>query len=548
MKKQDLLKIVDQELLDKLFGFCYARTSDSREAQELCSDIMLELVKAANAEGEIRNLYGFLWRIARNKYADFSEKKRRQSETSCEGDPEDVFRLMASPQGQDDTQELLKSVYRQIAFLTKAYREAMVLYYLDGLSVAEVARRQNTSQGAVQQRLFSARKRIRSEVEEMEKVNQKPIVLDKLEFYLCGSGSPGWSDPRTVCTRQFSKHLVWLCRKKSMTAAEAAQELHVPTVYVEEEMEILRRGENGLYGLLRRMDNGESAAGKYAINFILLDQEEIRKIRAAYEEQIPAVCQVASEYLDKHKDEYLAFPYLNKRIDWNLILWQQISEIPNMIGGCVCRILSEKHFAQVKKIQRPFHVCGCVDDGRRYGTGVDGVEATNVCGYSWMQLVNMYNRWMGAHFNCYHNVSRDPLLQLTLRAVDGLAMDSLSDTEKEHAAKAIECGYLYRDGEHLYTKILVNSWEDQGRLYEISHRMLTEGHLAECAEAVAEKVSSLIRRYVPEHLLGEWEYACILGDQVIFDALVEEMIDRKLLTPPKNRLDAEGCWMCVKKQ
>lgn len=41
--KQELLKIIDQELLEKLFGFCYARTRDSQEAQELCSEAAEEL-------------------------------------------------------------------------------------------------------------------------------------------------------------------------------------------------------------------------------------------------------------------------------------------------------------------------------------------------------------------------------------------------------------------------------------------------------------------------------------------------------------------------
>ena len=51
MKKQELLNYFDDELLDKLFGFCYARTNDSCEAQELCSDIVFALVKTAHTDG-----------------------------------------------------------------------------------------------------------------------------------------------------------------------------------------------------------------------------------------------------------------------------------------------------------------------------------------------------------------------------------------------------------------------------------------------------------------------------------------------------------------
>ena len=45
---------------------------------------------------------------------------------------------------------LLKSVYRQISFLTGVYREAMILFYLDGLSTAEIAKIQNISEAAFQ--------------------------------------------------------------------------------------------------------------------------------------------------------------------------------------------------------------------------------------------------------------------------------------------------------------------------------------------------------------------------------------------------------------
>ena len=56
MKKRDLLKYFDESLLDKLFGFCYARTNDSYEADELCSDIVYALAEAANHDGEIENV------------------------------------------------------------------------------------------------------------------------------------------------------------------------------------------------------------------------------------------------------------------------------------------------------------------------------------------------------------------------------------------------------------------------------------------------------------------------------------------------------------
>ena len=364
MKKQELLKQFDDDLLDKLFGFCYARTNDSYEAQELCSDIIFALVKAAHTDGEITNIYSFIWRVARNVYADFSSNHRRYADTFYDGDADEILQFIPDEEQKDDSDELLNSVYRRIAFLTKAYREVMIMYYIDGLSTAEIAKQQNTSEGAVRQRLFSARQKIKSEVEEMAETYNRPVALDEIDYVIWGTGSPAWGDPRNVCTRIFSNHIVWLCHKKPMSASEIAEELNVPTVYVEEELEILRKGENGEYGFLRRLDNG-----KYAINFILLDKDVIEKANALYTEQLPKICDIISNYIEEHKAEYLAFPYLNKKVDMNLILWQQVSNISRAFSENVERILKEKYFSDVADVKRPFSVFGYVDNGKYYGGG-----------------------------------------------------------------------------------------------------------------------------------------------------------------------------------
>lgn len=541
MKKQDLLKYFDDNLLDKLFGFCYARTNDSYEAEELCSDIIYSLVKAANSDGEIESVYPFIWRVARNVYADFSDNRRKRAETIYEGDSEEILLSAAEEDTSDDTAELLTSVYRRIAFLTKAYREVMIMFYIDGLSTAQIAKAQGTSEGAIRQRIFSARQKIKSEVEEMGETYNKPVALDKIDYVIWGTGSPAWGDPRNVCTRMFSNHIVWLCHKKPMSASEIVEELNVPTIYVEEELEILRKGENGKYGFLRRLENG-----KYALNFILLDKDVFEKANAIYTEQLPKICETISNYIEEHKAEYLAFPYLNKKVDMNLILWQQVYHIADAFSYCVQRALGKNHFADVEKTDRPFSVFGYVDNGKYYGGGWDGVNAQNVCGFSNVHLDNIYITRIKKHFSCGLNVSNDTQIQLALRAIDGLDVTLLSEKEKEHAAKAIECGYLYRDGNMLYTKILVNALSDRDRLFDISNA-LQNGYFDADAEIVAAKVAELIKKSVPDYLLGEWRLANNLASMPILDAVVECLIEKGVLTPPEDGIGAEGCWMSVEK-
>lgn len=541
MKKQDLLNYLNDELLDKLYGFCYTRTSDSYEAEELCSDIVFALVKAARSGGEIGSVYPFIWKTAHNVYAGFSKRRRREAELYSDKDTEDAFTDVADDEDGDDTNELLTAVYRRIAFLTKAYRDAMIMFYLDGYSTAEIAKKQNTSETNVRQRLFSARQIIKGEVEKMTETNNKPVSLDNIDFVIWGTGSPGWGDPSEGFIRQLSKHIVYLCMQKPMNAAELAEELNVPTVYIEEELEILRRGANGEYGFLRRLDSG-----KYAINIVLFDKETIEKVHSVYTDRIPRVCDVIIEFINEHKNEYLSYPYLNKKVDMNLIIWQQITDLSHALEVNVSKILGEKYFTGLNKPDRPYTKFGYVDNGKYYGGGWDGINAQNICGFKYVHMDNIYTTLLKPHFHCDHNISNDPQLQLALRSIDGLDVLALNEKEKEYAAKAIECGYLYREDDRLYTKILVSKLKDVEKLYELS-TSLSHGYFEKEAEETAEKLAEIFKKALPDYLYNEWIYASILANMPVLDAVIESLIEKGVITAPENGIGAEGCWMTVDK-
>ncbi|MCL2772406.1 MAG: methyltransferase domain-containing protein [Oscillospiraceae bacterium] len=60
--------------------------------------------------------------------------------------------------------ENLAKIKREIASLPEIYGKVMVMYYLDELSIAEIAKRLNIPENRVKQRLFAAREKIRKEV------------------------------------------------------------------------------------------------------------------------------------------------------------------------------------------------------------------------------------------------------------------------------------------------------------------------------------------------------------------------------------------------
>lgn len=368
---------------------------------------------------------------------------------------------------------------------------------------------------------------------------ERPVALNNIDFVIWGDGSPAWDDPRNVCIRNFSRHIIWLCRQEPMTAKQIAAKLNVPAVYVEEELEILANGKNGNYGLLRRLDDG-----KYVINFILLDKKTMSKAHYIYITRILEISDVIEKFVQENRERFMAFPYLNHRVDWNLILWQQIIPMSRMFSAKITQLLTKKYFSHISQPERPFNVYGYEYDGVYYGGGWDNIHAKNICGYAEAHLDNIYNKHIKIHFYCDHNAANDPEIQLAIQAINGIDIKILSDQDREHTAKAVECGYLYREGDILYTKILVNNVSDTDRLFEISNE-LAKDYFDASAEKAAADIAKLIYENVPKHLLGEWQFANELAGMPILDSLADILIDKGILIPPKDGIGAEGCWMSV---
>lgn len=138
----------------------------------------------------------------------------------------------------------------------------------------------------------------------------------------------------------------------------------------------------------------------------------------------------------------------------------------------------------------------------------------------------------------------DAKLQLAIRAVKGLGISTLSEEEQEQAAKAIAEGYLYREGDTLYTKILVCDMDDWMELTKLNDGLIQE-YKPE-VDAVAAEIAALIKKYVPEHILGDYKRANGLAAMPILDSLIDALIDKEFMTAPENGVGAEGCWLALK--
>lgn len=548
MGYEDVIKQFDStEFLDKLYGFAYKRCNDSHTAEDLCSEIIVKVLCSARKNPDIEYINAYIWSVAHKTYADFCEKRRIDSERLIADEfSEDVMNVQTNPIDEylknEEENCQLQDVLRKITFLSKIYRDVMVLYYIDGLKTAEIAKRLGISETAVKQRLFSARNQIKEEAEIM----QANTTLKPIDIAFIGTGNPVGNDPRGKAERVLSKNLVYLCRNQALSAKEIAKNLDVPLPYIEDEIEIQLKGENGNYGLLRKVGKD-----KYIANILILDIPELEAGTNAYTKHLKEFCGGLKAVLDTDAEKIMSFPYLSPQNDIRFVLWTLISKAVWKLDGAVCDILKQKYFKDIELVKRDFSTFGCaIKGGETLDIGFYGcdgfrdvIREYDVYGYSSIFVSNVYGERLDKHFSCGHHVLTDSLLLITVRAIGGLLVDTLTEDEKETAAKAIECGYLRKDGDVLYPKIVVFSGKKEWDFYGLLSGF--DKTVDALAEKIAIELSGLIRRYVPKHLMNEYTMFSMGASIRILHDVIEACIAEDLLTTPPSRLCGEGVMMMV---
>ena len=546
MKTNEILKLIgNKELLDKIYQFSYQRCNTSYEAEDLCSDIILAVISAVHNQESIENFYAFVWAIARRVYADYSEKRNRLRQTIS---IENGDLLLAAKENEIDSfieeaaeQEHIKKIFAEISFLSKAYREVMVLYYLDEMKVKDIALKLGINETTVKQRLFSARNTVRKEVENMSNRN---LSLKPVSLAFIGTGNPRGNDPRNKAERILSQNIVYTCKDKAKSAKELSEELCVPMPYIEDELDIQIKGENGSYGLLRK--EGE----KYIANVIIVDNNEFDEVGEIYTKHLDELSKKLKKHLTDTKESFLNFPYLSPQTDLRFILWSLINESVWFIKERVDDILQEKFFKDVKLPERDFTtVAVAVQDGAPYGGrfyGCDGNETRNFCNFSYVFIRNIYGKRIDRHFYAGQDITNDELMSITLKAIGGLPVSDLTENQKEFAAKAIECGFLRKVGDILEPRIItieLKEWE--------KYRNLLRGYydsVEDICNQIAIELHNYMVSHIQKHLLNEYKsYNLLVAGINVLNDLIEKCIAENILTEPEKRIGPEGVLLVVEK-
>jgi RNA polymerase sigma-70 factor (ECF subfamily) len=149
------LRRVYELTLPHVFGYLVARCAGDRDlAEDLCSETYLAAVDRVHRYGPEALTLPWLKVVAHNKWVDHWRRRIRVDRRA-----EQLRLLTAADTGDSEDRALTcETLRRALAALSPEHRFALVLRYLDGLSVAEVAAALERSVTATESLLARARR------------------------------------------------------------------------------------------------------------------------------------------------------------------------------------------------------------------------------------------------------------------------------------------------------------------------------------------------------------------------------------------------------
>lgn len=257
MTQEQTTRLVEENM-KTIFAYALSRVSHREDAEDLAGDIILAILQSGSKIRDDNAFFGYIWAIAANTYKKFLRKRNRASYESLDEESADE---------RDFTGEILRTqeynvLRRELALLSREYRECTVAYYFDGLSCAETASRLHISLEMVKYYLFKTRKILKEGIGMEREFGTKSYNPAKFEF--CTIFTDRFNQEyQNLFSRKLPGNILFSAYYTPMTIRELAIELGVASVYLEDEVALLEK-----YRLITPLPGG-----KYQTRLVIFTEE-----------------------------------------------------------------------------------------------------------------------------------------------------------------------------------------------------------------------------------------------------------------------------------
>lgn len=162
----------------QVYRTALAITRNEKDAEDILQDAFLRVYRYADRIDDTVSLGPWLYRVTVNLAYGWISRARRWFDILSSTFDRLVLPALWRPEKMAEERELRRVLQRAIDGLSPGQRVVVVLHYLEGLSLKEIAYVMNIPEGTVKSRLHYARGRLRKAILEEERRLVPEVAYD----------------------------------------------------------------------------------------------------------------------------------------------------------------------------------------------------------------------------------------------------------------------------------------------------------------------------------------------------------------------------------
>ncbi len=491
-----------------IFSYCMAKTPNREEAEDLCQDILCELVKSQKNLRDPDAFYGFMWAVAGNVYKQWCRKRAGAKEVKLSDNipAEDPF-----PDGEDDSGIYL--LRRELSLLSEKYRRATILYYIDGKSCAEISQILSISESMVKYLLFKSRKILKEGMNMERKLGTHSYnPKDLIPLYMGSGPNQFWSFMQS----KIRQNIVSACYNDSLTPEQISLETGIPLPYLDDEIRELTDKKILL-----------KDGTHYKANVIVISSECSEEIARSVSDYHKQIADKIAELLDENLENFKKIGFAGNDFSENTLRWQLLAFLILQISK------QDGEYDPPKTAWGDYAYMWLAEKGSTLDKHIFNFSQPNDRQGNRIHFLDYLPKQKGDHHDFYGNERYVGILCDIARG-NG---QKFSEYDLEAVAEMIRKGYVRKEENGYRVTMPVFTTEQDTAAVEMVQDFMN-GQLGEIIREMGRVSAKILGEHTPKHLQDQ--VAGIAGmDKFVSTACIpiSILVDRKVLSTDWHPLE-----------
>ncbi|ERI93634.1 Sigma-70 region 2 [Clostridiales bacterium oral taxon 876 str. F0540] len=354
----------------KIFGFALTKTNNVQDAEDLSQEILISLYNSSEKINKVDNIDAYIYKICLYTWSNYYRKQKKHWNNSNINDlldlsdRDEINELIE----EEERQSLILSLRKELAYMSKVYREILIKFYFEKKSIKEISEESYIPQGTVKWYLYEAKRKLREDIKLINSMESyRPI---RMSVGHCGS--PGKNnEPNSYFSSLLYQNIAYIAYKEPVTVEEISRRLEVGAAFVEEALENLEYSE-----LVKKIGN------KYQTAFFIYEPKDSIPLLDMMIEKSEEVALPIYETLYGILEKIKNVGFLGNGIDEDILMWT--------LYPCCIQLLLEKveDYKELSKAYAPEHR----DGGKYIANG--SIQASEDIRYQGSKYSEIYSRYL----------------------------------------------------------------------------------------------------------------------------------------------------------